>query len=610
MRVLGARGYWQPRRKISGLRRYAFLGDSYVFGQGVGPQETFPARFERHFNELSSDWAIEAVNHGVSGYNLWNSWLSFKNTPQVYDGVVLTLCANDAQLFGRTFDLHYEGSAGDLWEPSHDVHHAVVACFDDIARFSEQTELRTAICYYTTWPEIPLSRQSWSIRIAEIIRDLCTARSLEFVDITAHLSERNIAPAQLVVSEADYHPSALTHDAAARHLALALRDKNWLGGECDPERGAAAAIVAAVRSMVEGDAYPPDIALDWAARTLDAKLLLERRKLSSSAGHADKALENVAEEIATERGLWHCAARATATHAGLLTTENGAVGHFWLVQEEARRLEELALALRSLPDASVVNALSRPGPPRSDFERVENGSAARNALEVVGREFRANLSAVRLLREQFAESWLGGVSELAHVPTHLDGIEKLVERALDELAECSSLLSEFSDRDFDPETAAAKALPELLGQGTSSIVARLRYLAEATKVSLRDTVAPQWPICTTIEAIVCGEGPEGAPACVFEVQANAVAPYRLPLTIVQNFLPDGRARTLLFRFPVFYAGRIIASFRIPPALSGTVETSVKSVQIYADPAVRRSVALESFGRDTLGRMTSPPLVFA
>src|SRR5215469_2178243 len=72
MRLLVGRSNWRPSVRIEGLRRYAFIGDSFAYGTGVAPDQTLPSNAERQMNELMPACPVEAVNFGVAGYNLWN----------------------------------------------------------------------------------------------------------------------------------------------------------------------------------------------------------------------------------------------------------------------------------------------------------------------------------------------------------------------------------------------------------------------------------------------------------------------------------------------------------------------------------------------------------
>ena len=118
MRIRESRGSILAKHRIGGLRRFAFAGDSFTYSQGVPPTSALPECAARHLNELSVNWPVEAINYGVCGYNLWNDWLAFKNSPQIFDGLILTLCHNDADLFCRTYKIQYQEPRADLWEES------------------------------------------------------------------------------------------------------------------------------------------------------------------------------------------------------------------------------------------------------------------------------------------------------------------------------------------------------------------------------------------------------------------------------------------------------------------------------------------------------------
>src|SRR5258706_4506843 len=248
MRVLGGRAPYAPRHRNVHLRRLAFIGDSYVFGQGVFPEQTLPARTEHHLNETTDRLAVEAVNLGGNGYNTWNTWLSFKRCTQIFDGVIVTLCSNDAQLFGRTLQLDYGNVATELWEPDHPFHDVLKSCFDDIAAHCASNRLPVIVCFYNLWEGRALAR------VSEIIDALCAERNIPFVDFFAHFAERKIPLKELHVSEPELHPSALAHDAAARHLARRIRDLGWTeAAEQTSLRLVADEILSAAEEMVGVD---------------------------------------------------------------------------------------------------------------------------------------------------------------------------------------------------------------------------------------------------------------------------------------------------------------------------------------------------------------------
>lgn len=63
---LGLRDSEHTYEKSAGVKRVLVLGDSYVWGYGVGDDETFCARLENRYSERNEQ--IEVINTGVSGW--------------------------------------------------------------------------------------------------------------------------------------------------------------------------------------------------------------------------------------------------------------------------------------------------------------------------------------------------------------------------------------------------------------------------------------------------------------------------------------------------------------------------------------------------------------
>lgn len=66
----GFRGPDFELRKAVGTYRILILGDSYVFGDYVNDDETFPASLERALREVSPGRPVHVVNAGVNGYTI------------------------------------------------------------------------------------------------------------------------------------------------------------------------------------------------------------------------------------------------------------------------------------------------------------------------------------------------------------------------------------------------------------------------------------------------------------------------------------------------------------------------------------------------------------
>ena len=67
---LGFRGREFQTQKAPGVFRILCLGDSYVFGDYVNDDETFPANLERKLRQALPGRPIEVVNAGVNGYTI------------------------------------------------------------------------------------------------------------------------------------------------------------------------------------------------------------------------------------------------------------------------------------------------------------------------------------------------------------------------------------------------------------------------------------------------------------------------------------------------------------------------------------------------------------
>jgi len=594
MRALAGRGYWLPQQRIAEITRLAFIGDSYVFGQAVGFDETLPARTERHLNEINDAAPVEAVNLGICGYNFWNAWLAFKQAPQVYDGVVLVLCCNDAQLFGRTYNADYAGETTSLWLTDSALHPVLESGFDDIARFTKETGTKAAVCYFNVMGNRPYAEQRWSARIADAIASRCSARNIPFVDMHAHFVERSLPADTSVVSEADFHPSAAAHDAAARHLAGRLRELEWLK---EGSGDTANAITPTTNAMIAGDSYPPDAAFRWADGAVAAKLQAARRQeaLTGTDGIAApiaKALEHNAETSAR----WHRGAQISALWQRAVSLEEGVAIHLSQIDEQMLRLDEVAFAAGT--DKKLL-ALVRTQPFGDPIDMAAAVSRWRDQLGEIASslsdecvrlaDFPTTLDA--LADTDDGRRFTGDAHDLAGIASRLQG--KLTEfvRTLSRLEPV--LLS-------DPLREA----PDVLARIVADIEGALRGAAIA-----REKLSPKgaYASWTTVHVEVRASAAiEGRQPCALEVQTNSTAPSRLPLLQRQNFLANGEAWRIAFAFPAFYGGRVFVQARMPDALAASVEPEFGDLEI-VNGTVRRVVARKTLARDEAGRLVSPPI---
>ncbi len=586
MRLVQGRGYWDARHKIGHLQRYAFLGNSYVFGPGVGAGETLPARTERHLNEAVAGGLYETVNLGVSGYNLWNAWLSFKRMPQVYDAVIFNVCSNDAQLFERTLRVDYAGLTTPYWEEGHPYRGAVEDCFDDVAAFGRANGLPIAVCYHTLWPSEPGAQ--WARKLADIVGGLCTARDIPFVNFQAHLAERNIAFSELVLNPGDYHPSKLAHDAAARHLVLTLRAKGWLDG---PGQGDLAStpekILCVARDMGAKDEYPRDVVLRWADGALSAKLAIARRAQDS--GEFSAAAERTAADLKAWHKRWQSSAKTAAVLAQASTPREGISLPLFLVEEDALRFEELAYVLARPDWPSMADAL--PAPPQRDTPAPPIGSL----VEAMHR-----IRAVAEDMERFV------MTDMPEEVMASDGaaIRRFARRTETRAEEFLGLLARFepvANSAWSVEAGLPSMLRDILSRAT-------RHLEDISR-KLLWTVSGTTPIGdeTTIEVTLATNAVEGRRPALLDVWVGSLAPRRPPMKNQRQFLNTGEPELIRLSLPLFYAGQILVMIRIPDAIADVARADLVSLDVYNTEGPRRTLARDAFSLDPLGRLVSPNL---
>jgi lysophospholipase L1-like esterase len=605
MRVVQGRGDWLPRLRIEGLRRYAFIGDSHTYGAGVAPDQTLSAVSERQLNELLPACPVEAVNLGVSGYNLWNSWLAFKQVPQVYDGVVLTLCCNDADLFGRVYNISYSEPHQTRWEGTHPIGEAVARCFDDIALFSQQSSLPLAVVYFNVF-------DNWDrLRIAEIIGNLCSTRGLPFIDAFALFRDRKFARADLLVSLADFHPSPKAHEAMGRHLVATLRRRGWFGEDDSWEIGAAPdRIFAAARAMVESDHYPPDAALNWALAALETKSLVARRMQAS--GEEDgfgAAAARTAEALNTASRRWHAIHRVRALVGDLGSGGQGLTWGMSRAQEERLKLEEVCFALATGQWGRLTDGLLEPEAPQQIAADAWPLDAA-GFFDECSRDLLRVREALSGLRSFAAPAAAALAPKENLILADVELLGRLAERVE---AECAALKEALlrTEKIFND---ARRELSEAQIAHVSSLIRGLlkelkdafvfvpRWFATIAQIQNAEHVP-----FTTAEVTLCADPIPGRPICSLGATVEYSVPNRLAFTDSGSFWADSTPTLLKLRLPTFYAGRLILRPWNSKAVNRPmIEAKLVKVVVY-NRSKRRVIEPTSFYRDRTGRFVSPPI---
>jgi hypothetical protein len=612
MRVVLGRGNWRPNVRIEGLRRYAFVGDSTAYGQGVAPDETLAACAERQMNQMLPSWPVEGVNLGVCGYNLWNSWFDFKHNPQVYDGVVFALCNNDVELFGRTYQVVHPPPSPARWEKVHPLGAAVAHCFDDIASFSREQSLPVAVIYYNAYDNRD------QVQIGEIIEDLCASRGFCFLDTLAHYRDRNFTPSDLVVSSANRHPSTTAHEAVGRHLAATLQRQGWFREYEEPAISLAPdRILTAARAMVELDRYPADAALDWALRALDAKSRLARRlKATGRDGDFSFAAARAADVLTSASRRWHIIQRTKAFSEEIIPGGYGVAGGLVSMHDERLRLEELAFALGTGDWNRLADGLPQAEPaPQSPRDGLPSTALAfLNACSLELSCFRDSLEGLRSLA---ASSAIGSGQDDASMLCDLAGLSQIGDRTH---TECAALKATFlrlestlnEVRSTLSETEIAR-VSTLVGASFRRMKAGFGFVSRmATAIARIQDADPA--SFTTVEITIRGETIEGKPICIVGGQAEYSVPRRFSFNYADNFLLDGSTSLVKLYFPVLYAGRIsFGTHRRRPVLPESdstnpfqaVETTLIKVELKNGAHSRRSFDPASFSKDRNGRYHSP-----
>ncbi|MGA2049486.1 MAG: SGNH/GDSL hydrolase family protein, partial [Terracidiphilus sp.] len=598
------KGTWLPEVRIEGLLRFAFIGDSMAYGTGVTPDQTLPANAERQMNELLPGWPIEVVNLGVPGYNLWNSWLKFKRSPQVYNGVVFIVCINDAELFGITLRVPYPLPASSAWESTRATGRAVECCFDDISEFSAKNSLPVAIVFYVTGPLTEYQQ------MGEIISDLCAERALFYLNTWNHLRELNLTPAELRASPSDAHPSVKVHQASSRNLVQALYRKGWFDRYSD--RAIATApnrIQKAARAMVEADHYPAELACNWALGVLESKeRLAARMEAVDGPSGFSSAAEPVVKELTAASNCWHISQRLHAFVQTMATHDARVAEHLLNgIVIERQTVDELGFGLEmggweeictECIDLSLARNNSEPAP-------LSEASAILTACRVDLQKARTALDG---LRTAILDRSLGWPVEESLFNIDLEIVESILRQLESEieLLQTSFLRAQKAYGNVSKELSLRRQeqVLKLLGQPLRSISSRFSIVKQwkTTLERMRDQRSPGF---TTVEVTLSAEPVEGTKFPVLLGQVEYLVPWRLPFSNAGLVSPDGDSSLAKLTFPTFYSARIRLT-RSTPTM-GPSKFNLIKVEIYNCVDQRRSIDPASFRLLPNGAYESPPV---
>jgi len=177
---MGFRGRPVFESKPDGVFRIAVVGDSFVFGVGVGEEHTLPRLVERLFEREPLPGArVQALNFGVPGYAIDQDLRRLQDDALRFepDLVLLTLYINDAYAMGAVADPDEEDAASSkLRTPQ----------LEWIDRLGLTGNLRT-------FPEHSSTAQKWMVavrkrsRLVDLLADRLFMRL--FTEHTLHVHE-------------------------------------------------------------------------------------------------------------------------------------------------------------------------------------------------------------------------------------------------------------------------------------------------------------------------------------------------------------------------------------------------------------------------------------
>ncbi len=601
MRIRESRGSILAKHRIEGLRRFAFVGDSFTYSQGVPPTSALPECTARHLNELSVNWPVEALNYGVCGYNLWNDWLAFKNSPQIFDGLVLVLCHNDADLFCRTYKIQYQEPRANLWEETHPYGGAVAKCFEDIKVFSNASQLPVAICYYNCW------KDESSLRTGQIISDLAAKFGLLYINTSAHFKDRNYPKELLQVSAADGHPSPEVHTAIGKLIADTIHRAGWLKDDEAPsiQLGAERALIAA-KDLVLKEGYPADQALHWALATLDTKKKTARRLRFVQADFNPDIITPIYDEVMRSTLCWHVGKRLNAFMSEVAMGGYRLSTILWSSEELRVQLTELGFAL----------CLGNWGHLSKDLVQQYSGRKNVNQQGDLGPEIPIFDPATHLVdvKESFQKlvklvGSLASVSfpDVNQVVDELNPLSVLVRRIESECDALDGVISAFW-RDY------SDAAPTLSSKEKRFILDLVRPSIEHTRslfLSFRSTASTleriqdvQADAFTTVEITIRAPVDKDSTPYWVTVQCEYSLPNRFLFSDNANFKADGSDWRIKTYLPIMYTGRLTIRPWVRTVADQVVEVTLSKVEVYNQPNQRRDVPMKMFRRDEFGQYVS------
>jgi hypothetical protein len=600
MRILNGRDWPVPPGKIPGLVRIAVLGDSMTYGQGVGPDETLPFVLENQLNEQAIESLFQVTNCGVSGFNIWNSLSSLQNLPPFYDAVVLILCSNDAEIFGRTSRIDYGFTGSAMWEPgtaSFDLMRRALA--NTLAWLSER-DVPLFVAYYGVWQ----SREE--TRNTQIIGEVCRSLNCPFVNFFDHFQARKLSLAAMRVSKFDFHPSSIVHSTAARYLLHQLQRVGWLERfKSSRQVGSLPTDLLAVAQEMDREGARLDAILRWGIDTLNMKIRAVARRPDSADGEKfSSSSKSVLEALNATYAEWRALARAQALAVYVFSNDSASSGALWQAEEAILHAEELMLAA-GLPDEAAIASLKSRLPNSEEVPLHVDLSPARAKIQGC----RIRTGRVHQMLEQ-ALSGKGMTSFGALAALRRDAYSSLAE-----LVELDALLGQqaavWTRRADEAEKRALDATGEakgLISRAKQSLEVAAGHLSRcygSYDYLLDDvTTVPEF-LTTVVIYVQMFKRPKEKPY-MLDALVESLVPHRMLAKDGTNIGFDGSIMSVSMRFPIFFFGRVTIRLEETPrpGLQRRRGTFLK-MEIYNDPSRRVTLNRDQFYHAHSGQLVFP-----
>lgn len=345
--LVETRNFWPATPRLDGVTRVITIGDSVTYGQGVPPDGTLAAHLEDFLNAAHIGRLFEARNHGQSSGNLWHSWAALRHHDLIQgaDLIVLTLCANDSQVF-ESNTVHYENSAQQWTGDLAAIVHTTLA---EVGRLARRHEVPVIVTFFTfrEGDEVPRA----------VVAEACAAAGLPFLDLYNYLHAKTALTIDtFACSPFDGHPSVQAHQAAARCITEeVLRLGLFPATEDMPD--IATGIRVAIDAMRD-QGRAPDEFLQWGLRTLASKMRAHRR-LGRAAGLSLGDTAPLRQLLDRDYRAWRGGLQVAAATPALA----GNPGDFWTYCEwlysSVRNLDEILYLLEVATDDTLIEQLGQ-----------------------------------------------------------------------------------------------------------------------------------------------------------------------------------------------------------------------------------------------------------